>query len=135
MRRFEMSVFKDTKQMYEVLGTLFERLLAHPDVGPKLIASGIRVRFYLTEPDGEIYVSPKGVVCGTTEEPADVEMTMRADVAHAFWLRRVNLPAALAKREITAKGPVANVLKLLPLLKPAYEMYPSICAEKGIEVE
>ena len=30
------------------------------------------------------------------------------------------------------KGPVNKVLKMLPMLKPAYELYPRICDDKGL---
>ena len=54
----------------------------------------------------------------------DVEMTMKADTAHKFWKGKVNLVTALARREITAKGPIPKILKLLPIIKPAYALYP-----------
>jgi len=65
---------------------------------------------------------------------ADVTMRMKADVAHAFWLGEVTLPRALSRGEITVEGPVTKVLGLLPLLKPAYRLYPKLAQSKGVEV-
>jgi hypothetical protein len=34
--------------------------------------------------------------------------------------------AALARRQIIAKGPIPKILKLLPAVEPMYQMYPQI---------
>jgi len=48
---------------------------------------------------------------------------MDADTAHRFWLGKVNVPVALARGQMKAKGPVAKILKLLPLTKPIFPRY------------
>ena len=60
-------------------------------------------------------------------------MTMKADVAHAFWHGKVNLVGALAKKEIVAKGPMPKIIKLLPAVEPLYKQYPALLREKGYE--
>jgi hypothetical protein len=42
------------------------------------------------------------------------------------------MPVALAKGLIKAKGPMPKVIKLLPLLKPAYAAYPEIAKKHGL---
>ena len=42
------------------------------------------------------------------------------------------MPVALAKGLIKAKGPLPKVLNLLPLIKPAYVIYPDIAKKHGI---
>jgi hypothetical protein len=54
---------------------------------------------------------------------------MKADVAHKFWFGKVNLVAALARRQMIAKGPVPKILKLLPAIKPSYAIYPKYLEE------
>ena len=49
----------------------------------------------------------------------EVVMSMEADTAHRFWLGQVNVTTALARGQIKASGPVAKILKLVPLTKPA----------------
>ena len=66
---------------------------------------------------------------------ATVEMTLSGDTCHKFWLKHVSMPIALAKGLIKAKGPMPKVLKLLPLLKPAYEMYPEHAKSHGLPIE
>ena len=41
---------------------------------------------------------------------------------------------ALAKGLIKAKGPMPKVLKLLPLLKPAYAAYPDWAQSHGLSI-
>lgn len=128
-----MAIFKDTETMYEVLGGLFKRLLADPESGPGFRSANVVIKFVINDPEGIINVKPDEVVCGEAPDlKPDVVMTLSGDTCHAFWLKKVNLPMALAKRTIKAKGPVNKVLKLLPILKPAYELYPKICDEKGL---
>ncbi len=60
-------------------------------------------------------------------------MSMTADVAHKFWHGKVNLVTALTRRQVTAKGNVPKTLKLLPILKPAFKLYPNYLKERGLE--
>lgn len=134
-----MSVFKDKEQLHQVLGGFFAHLVQNPDIGPRLKTSGLRLRFHYREPDTCIYVGlsqdPVQIDCGNTSSPADVEMTMKADVAHRFWQGKVNLVVALTRREITAKGPIPKILKLLPIIKPAYQLYGPYLENMGFSVE
>ena len=71
------------------------------------------------------------VIHGECDLKPDVVMTMKADVAHAFWHGKVNLMAALSKKDIVAKGPIPKILKLLPAINPLYKIYPQLLKEKG----
>ncbi|HCU25810.1 MAG TPA: hypothetical protein DF383_12400 [Deltaproteobacteria bacterium] len=130
-----MAYFQSSKQLQEVLGGFFERLFADAKIGPKLRAGELKIRFNYSDPDLSISAD-------TTEDPVqlrfndssfkpDVELNMKADVAHRFWFGKVNLIAALTRREMVAKGPIPKILRLLPAIKPAYELYPKYLKEKG----
>ena len=41
--------------------------------------------------------------------------------------------ASLTRREMVAKGPIPKILKLLPVIKPAYQLYPEYLKSKGLE--
>ena len=128
-----MAIFANTEKMYEVLGTLFNTLLNHPSVGPKFVESNIIIKFTINDPSGFIWLTPdKGVICGDADCKPTIEMTLSGDTCHKFWLQEVSMPVALAKGLIKAKGPLPKVLKLLPLLKPAYEAYPDISRKHGL---
>lgn len=129
-----MPVFENTAKMYEVLGQLFRTLLADAEMGQKFKDSKINIRFVINEPEGEIWLMDDGEVCcgAPADGKASVTMTLSGDTCHKFWLQQVSMPVALAKGLIKAKGPMPKVLKLLPLLKPAYKAYPDIAAQHGL---
>lgn len=132
-----MPVFESTEKMYDVLGTVLSSITEDPEISRKFNEKEINVRFVYNNPSGEIWIlhgDEPSVVTGPTDAKADVEMHLSGDDAHAFWLKKLNLPVAITKRKVKAKGPTTKVLSLLPLLKPAYKRYPSICEEKGIPV-
>jgi hypothetical protein len=56
---------------------------------------------------------------------------MEADTAHRFFLGKVNVTTALARGQIKAKGPVAKILKLVPLTKPIFPRYKAQLEEQG----
>ena len=124
-----MPVFESKEKMQTVLGGLFEKLLSDPEFGPKFVKSDITIKFNISDPNAELWVTPGDgatgeVIWGATDQKATVEMTLSGDTCHKFWLKEIAMPIALAKGLIKAKGPMPKILKLLPLLKPAYEAYP-----------
>ncbi len=136
-----MSVFRDSKQFYECVGELMDRAKKDPQVGPKIAKSGIIIQFRYTDPEAQTTVNAKdkptqpGAYCdvihGATNLKPDVIMSMKADISHAFWHGKINLMAALAKRDIIAVGPIPKILKLLPAVQPLYKVYPVLLREKG----
>ena len=131
-----MPIFESTEKMYEVLGTLFRDLMGNPTMGPEFQKANLVIHFIINDPNGEIWLLPDGeVICGPCEgRKATVAMRLAGDTCHKFWLKQVTMPVALAKGLIKARGPINKVLKLLPLLKPAYQAYPAIAREHGLEI-
>ena len=121
--------------MYEVLGSLFNILMADPTVSEKYQEDKIIIKFTITEPDGFIWITDEEVICGPADLKPTVEMTLSGNTCHNFWLKNITMPVALAKGKIKAKGPMPKVLKLIPLLKPAYENYPDIATKHGLPLE
>ncbi|NLG72068.1 MAG: hypothetical protein GX495_08530 [Chloroflexi bacterium] len=136
-----MAVFKDSAQFYECVGELMDRAKCDPQVGPKIAKSGIIIQFRYTDPEAVTTVNARDkpkqpgayvdVIHGPCDLKPDVIMTMKADLAHAFWHGKVNLVAALSKKEIVATGPIPKILKLLPAVQPLYKTYPMLLKEKG----
>lgn len=135
----KMGIFQSSDQLKDVLGGFFENLAAHPEVGPKLLASKLILKFSYREPDLSITIDLTGETLLLTfnddEKKPIVEMSMKADTAHKFWLGQLNLVIALARREMVAKGPIPKILKLLPIIKPAYKIYPEYVRQKGFSIE
>lgn len=135
-----MAVFENKERYETILGGLFNALLDDPVVGPKYLKSNIIIKYNLSDPTHTLWMTPGDgkhgeVIWGDTDLKADVEMTLSGDTCHAFWLKHVSMPIALAKGLIKTKGPMPKVLKLLPLLKPAYEMYPEHARSHGLSIE
>ena len=132
-----MGLFESGEKFGEVLGGFFNRVAEAPDVAQKLLDSNLIIRFNYTDPDCVIVVDCSGdkinVRVGDKETKAEVEMSMNADIAHKFWFGKVNLMAALTRKQMVAKGPIPKILKLLPAIKPTYEMYPQYLVESGNE--
>lgn len=129
-----MAVFANAEQMYTVLGGLFKMLMGNPSFGPKFQEADLVIFFQITDPDCEIWLKRDGeVICGPADLQPTVSMTLSGDTCHKFWLQQVSMPVALAKGLIKVKGPMGKVLKLLPLLKPAYQAYPDHARNHGLQ--
>lgn len=123
-----MAYFKDADEVYETIGRLFTELVVDEELAPKFRKANTIVRYQHSDPDSAITVrlqegEPGDVDFGDSEMEPEVTMTMDADTAHLFWLGRVNVTVALARGQIKAKGPVAKILKLVPLTKPVFPRY------------
>lgn len=130
-----MSVYKDSNHMYEVLGSLWNYVIRETEFGTKLKEYEITYKFVITDPGGYIFVSHNEVLTGKeANRDAVITMELSGDTVHKFWLKQINLPVALATRKIKSKGPIPTVLKILPYLKPVYELYPTYCEKYGLPV-
>lgn len=130
-----MGFFQSKKDVQEVLGGFFRMLMADEKMGPKLLASNLTLRFNYRKPETAITVDLSGdrlqLYYDDYTSSADIEMSMDAETAHQFWLGEVNLPMALARRQMTAKGPIPKILKLLPIITNAYALYPRYLHDLG----
>lgn len=135
-----MPVFRDDKDLYYCIAGMMEKATTDKAMGEKVRDSGLIIRFVYDNPKAMITIDAKNeppegtffrVLTGENDLVPDVLMTMDADVAHRFWLGKVNLTAALTRREIVAHGPITKILKLLPAIKPAYTLYPEHLKEIG----
>jgi len=120
--------FKDEHEVYEHLGTLFVGLNADEELAPLFRKADTIVQYVYRKPDSLITIKmldgQEGQVdLGPTRLEPEVVMTMDADTAHRFWLGKVNVTIAIARGQIKTKGPVAKVLKLMPLAKTVFPRY------------
>ena len=136
--------FKDDTEMRYILGTLYDQAKRDSRIAPKIRDARLVIQFRYEEPDGVVTINAAApptsddgyfdVIWGDTAGlRADIEMSMKADVAHEFWQGKINLMAALTRRQIVARGPIPKILKLLPAVEPMYEMYPRLLRQMGRE--
>ena len=133
-----MAYFKDADEVYAYIGKLFEQLAEDEELSLKFQKANTIVQYRYRDPESQITVElmeggDGRVDCGPTEMEAEVVMTMDADTAHRFWLGKVNVTVALARGQMKAKGPVAKILKLVPLTKPVFPRYRALLEEDGRE--
>jgi putative sterol carrier protein len=131
-----LAYFKDANEVYEYIGRLFEELTDDDELAPKFRKANTIVQYQYRDPESQITVKlldgqDGQVDCGETGMDPEVVMTMDADTAHRFWLGEVNVTVALARGQIKAKGPVAKILKLVPLVKPVFPRYRRLLADAG----
>ena len=123
-----VAYFKDEQEVYRYIGRLFLDLMEDDELMPKFRRANTIVKYAFRNPDSTITVRMREdaepqVDLGHSDLDPEVVMTMDADIAHRFWLGQVNVPVALARGQMKAQGPVAKVLKLLPLVKPVFPRY------------
>jgi putative sterol carrier protein len=123
-----LAYFKDADEVYAYIGRLFEQLADDEELAPKFRKANTIVQYRYRDPESRITVKlmegEEGRVdCGDTTLEPDVVMTMDADTAHRFWLGHVNVTVALARGQMKAQGPVAKILRLVPLVKPVFPRY------------
>ncbi len=126
-----MPFFSSTEEVQKIMEALWNNIKANPEVAAPLLESRLIVQFHYREPAGRLTVDCSDgqnmiIKWGEYDKKPTVEMFMKADVAHQFWLGKVNVPVYLISGKIVAKGPVNKALALLPAVKPAFTIYTSI---------
>jgi putative sterol carrier protein len=134
--RREVAYFKDAQEVYDTIGKLFVDIAEDQELAPKFRKANTIVRYEYSDPESVVTVrlqegQPGDVDFGESDMEPEVTMSMEADTAHRFWLGNVNVTVALARGEIKAKGPVAKILKLVPLTKPIFPRYKAQLEAQG----
>lgn len=127
-----MSHYESKQQAVEVFERLFRILLEDDTFSEKLRTRRLSLRLIQTKPDFELFVDPTGVEVDGPEQRAAITVKMSCDTAHNLWMGKVLMPAALATGRVRVKGSVARVLEFVPLLQPAFDLYPRLSAESGV---
>ncbi len=136
-KRTDMAhIFKDSEMLYDILIEFYELLKDHRDIGPSLARTNLCIQFRYEKPAAVITIDATGdetrIIRGDFEGDPEVTMSMNADFAHKFWHGKANLVSALTRRQVAARGNVPKTIKLLPILKPAYDLYPDFLRKKGL---
>jgi hypothetical protein len=120
--------FTNADELYAYLGRLLQDLSDDPELGPRFRRANTIVQYRVRNPDAVVTAKlvdgEEGQVdCGETALVPEVELSMDADLAHRFWLGLVSPTKELARGNMKAKGPIAKILKLVPLARPGFERY------------
>jgi hypothetical protein len=118
--------FRSEDEVRRYIGGIFEAAFADEEIGPKLVETGLVLRFRFTEPEAVLVIDMpgrrvhQGEVAGLAPSAT---MAMKGETANAYWQGKVNLPFAMARGRISVEGNVASLLKLAPLGKKLYPVY------------
>lgn len=135
--------YRDADQLYEIYGYFMDRVLQDKKIGTKMSRAGIIIKFIYTNPDTEITIDLKNppakegyygsYYLGPCELKEDVWSKQPADHSHSFWHGLENPMAGITKGIIKQGGKVTAMLKLLPVVRPAFQLFPVVLAEMGYE--
>lgn len=135
--------YRDIDHLYEIYGCLMDRVLSDSKIGPKMAKSGIIIKFIYTDPDGEITIDLKNkpsregyygtFYLGPCDVKEDVWSKQSADHSHRFWHGFENPVASVAKGKVKQGGKITAMLKLLPVVRPSFKVFPVILKDLGYE--
>jgi hypothetical protein len=139
-----MSIYyKDAEDLYQIYGYFLDRVLRDDKIGAKMGKAGIIIKFKYTDPEAEITIDLKNppaqqgyhgtFYLGPCDLKEDVWTKQPADFSHRFWHGRENPIAGVAKGIIKQGGKVTAMLKLLPVIKPAFQLFPVALMEMGLD--
>lgn len=136
-----MGLFQSKQEFQEVFESLMKEILVHPLIAPKLARSKMVVQFEYTDPDTRITVNFRdpaqrpGLAADYVwdEEPwtPDVVFKQSADFSNRFWQGKENVIAAMAKRQVSARGSITKALQLIPVIRPTFRIYPQVLQKLG----
>ena len=114
--------FTDADEVRRYIGGVFQAGFDDPELGPKMVATGIVVKFEFTDPDTDLVIDmgTQEIGDGTGMAAPNATMKMTADLGSAYWQGKVNLPLSMARGKIKVDGNVASLLKLAPLGKKLF---------------
>lgn len=135
--------YRDAEQVFEIYGRFLERILTHETIGPRMSRANLVIRFIYTDPDCEITIDLKNPptspgACGSfylgpCEVRADVWSRQSADHSHRFWHGLENPIASVARGKVKQGGNVVAMLRLLPVVRRAFLMFPVVLQELGYD--
>jgi hypothetical protein len=131
-----LGFFEDDEDVYRIIGRLNQELMVDPELGPRFQRANTTVQYLMHDPEAVITIdlhpdAEPRVDLGPSDLDPEVVMEMQADTAHLFWLGKVNVTVAIARGEIKASGPVAKILRLIPVAKLAFPRYSKMLEEAG----
>jgi hypothetical protein len=131
-----MTTFKDTDEVYAVQGVFLDEITKTADLGPKFVASHTSFLVDYSDPSARILVDctvdPPVVTCNPPADvTAEIGLHMAADEGHKFWLGKMNMTAAMARRKVSITGSMPKALKLLPAMRPAFSRYKTFLETNG----
>jgi hypothetical protein len=131
--------FRSSKEFRTVIDRVFSMMSEDPDMGPKLRAADVPMRYEFTDVDmvANIRAAQPGEDGNLHWEWSDdvdwepkVRMAMSSETANRYFQGKENVAVALARRRIKSGGDVKAALSLIPITKPVYARYRALVEEE-----
>jgi hypothetical protein len=129
--------FRSAEEFRDVIDRTFELMSSDPEMGPKLRDADTPQRWEF--PDLGLVVNVAAAAEGDSShnlkwewsddvpwEP-EVRMKMDSAVANRYFQGKENIAMAIARGRIKAAGNPAKALALVPVTKPVFGLYVSMC--------
>jgi putative sterol carrier protein len=131
-----MATFANAQQVYDTIGLFLDQITKDPELGPKFVAADTSFLVQYTDPDCTMLVDATidPPVVTMNPDPAtetEISLAMAADDGHDFWMGNLNMALALAKGKVKVTGPISQIMKLLPAMRPAFPKYKAFLEERG----
>jgi len=132
-----MTVFKNREMMEEIFSEIWNELILETELGRTLRDKSISVLYKITDLGMVMYIDENGAIFGNAAETKKAVITesMSSETAHKLWLKKLNMPDAMASQQIRAKGSATKLLQILPLLERVREVYPKYCIKYDLPMD
>jgi putative sterol carrier protein len=123
-----MPLFASDAEVYEHVGRLLQDAVGDEELWAQIARADAVVQLAVYEPGAVLTVKAvagddREVELGPGRLQPDVVLRMAADTLHRLLLGRMNPTVALARGDVTTRGPAAKVLELVSLAQPLAARY------------
>jgi len=133
-----MAIFQSEQQLYTVLQSVFEAVVATPANIESFTRSNLVIRMQTEDPVAEILLDgrqpPLEVFYGPRPGKANLEVTLNADLLHQIWMGAESASEAFFGGRIKTKGNLLKAMQLLDLFRECEAVYPAIAAEHDLKL-
>src|SRR4030042_6887676 len=133
--------YKNADQLFEIYGYFLDRVLKDKKIGGKMAQARVVIKFIYTDPDCEITIDLKNppakpghygtFYLGPCDVKEDVWSQQSAHPSPRFWHGYENPRTSVAKGKIRQGGNVMAMLQLLPVIRPAFKLFPGVPGGMG----
>ncbi len=128
-----MTSFNSTEQAVTVFSELFRILSEDAEFSRALDKKEISISVHQHKPDVALYIDSRGYIVGDYLKVGSVHLRMSSDTAHKLWSGSLLMPLAIGTGKVRIKGRIPVILEVVPMLRPAFDSYPHIALEYGVQ--
>lgn len=128
--------------IYTVAAVFSNKVFTNPEIAQSFIKSGMSLRMEYYDPENWGDVTPTITIdlsrgrmdlfFGECNVKPKVTLIMHGDTAHKFWMQKINIMAAIISGQIRPRGPLPQLLRLLPIIKKSYIYYRETLLDLGL---